>query len=575
MRKFLPLIFTSLFLAIIILLNIIVPTFAQNDKCADPSKLDLPAIQDCLDNLNRAREQSVAATAGVQKQIDGIRARVSFIENDLATKQKQIDKSQEELAQIMDVLYATIRNYYMESQGNCPICDLLINPSISDFVKIQAYEKTRIERDKAFIINTVTSIQSLQERRTELEGERIELAAVKTSLDKVVTEAKAYQATLSSQISQLSARQQQIIAQRQTALGIPRSAGASSLYCTDDRKINPGFSSGFAFFTYGIPHYIGMNQYGAYGRAKAGQNYKDILNAYFQNISIECRDVPASIDVQGYGSMNFEDYVKGVVNKEMGADLPEALKAQAIAARSFAMNEAKPICTTQSCQVYSNDRRDAVNSAVDATGQNACGAGKAEFVVANGSIAKTWYASTFGGYAHTSAQIWGGETSYTKNFADTTGPVSSFSDLSEKAYDKESACFYTAQGWRNEYNKSAWLKADEVADIVNTLLLVKEDSSTGEHLYQTDKPNPAGTDNWDSGKVKQELQKRNITPYNSVSSISVTPDFGSGVTTRVHISGDGQSIPDGFDGNEFKNRFNLRAPANLQIVGPLYNVEKN
>ncbi|KKU34644.1 MAG: hypothetical protein UX50_C0015G0016, partial [Candidatus Beckwithbacteria bacterium GW2011_GWA1_46_30] len=29
-----------------------------------------------------------------------------------------------------------------------------------------------------------------------------------------------------------------------------------------------------------------------------------------------------------------------------------------------------------------------------------------------------------------------------------------------------------------------------------------------------------------------------------------------------------------FTGSEFKDWFNLRAPANIQIVGPLYNVER-
>ncbi|MBU2052157.1 hypothetical protein KKH13_03035, partial [Patescibacteria group bacterium] len=73
-------------------------------------------------------------------------------------------------------------------------------------------------------------------------------------------------------------------------------------------------------------------------------------------------------------------------------------------------------------------------------------------------------------------------------------------------------------------------------------------------------------------KVKQELRSRSITPYNSVSSVSIGADFGSGQTTSVAVAGDGGS--QSFSGSEFKNYFNLRAPANIQIVGPLYNVEK-
>jgi len=116
------------------------------------------------------------------------------------------------------------------------------------------------------------------------------------------------------------------------------------------------------------------------------------------------------------------------------------------------------------------------------------------------------------------------------------------------------------------------MKSDEVADIVNVILLIQNDSGAKDHLYQTDKSNPAGTDTWDSGRVKQELSKYH-TPYNNISDISVSADFGSGKTTTVHISGDAGSVD--ISGSDFKNYFNLRAPANINIVGPLYNVERN
>jgi hypothetical protein len=138
--------------------------------------------------------------------------------------------------------------------------------------------------------------------------------------------------------------------------------------------------------------------------------------------------------------------------------------------------------------------------------------------------------------------------------------------------DKESPWFYCDWGSRAEYNKTAWMKTSEVADIVNVILLGKADSSAAEHLYQTDKPNPAGTDTWDAGRVRQELQNRGISAYNSVSDVSINADFSGGRTTTVNISGDAGSTS--FGGDEFKNWFNLRAPANIQIVGPLFNIEK-
>ncbi len=116
------------------------------------------------------------------------------------------------------------------------------------------------------------------------------------------------------------------------------------------------------------------------------------------------------------------------------------------------------------------------------------------------------------------------------------------------------------------------LKQEEIADIVNVVALAQADSGTKEHLYQTDKTNPAGTDTWSSDRVKQELKNRNITPFNSISSMSVDADFGTGKVTTIHASGDGGSAS--FSGDFFKTYFNIRAPGNINIVGPLYNVEQ-
>ena len=111
-----------------------------------------------------------------------------------------------------------------------------------------------------------------------------------------------------------------------------------------------------------------------------------------------------------------------------------------------------------------------------------------------------------------------------------------------------------------------------MADIVNVITLAKLDISVIEHLYQTDKSNPAGTDTWSAEKVKQEIKNRGGNPFNNISSGSVSVDFGAGKTTSVSFQGDAGGAS--FDGHEFKDWFNLRAPANIQIVGPLYNVER-
>jgi SpoIID/LytB domain protein len=266
--------------------------------------------------------------------------------------------------------------------------------------------------------------------------------------------------------------------------------------------------------------------------------------------------------------MPLEQYLLGIY--EMPGDWPmEALKAQAVAARSYALaytgNGANEICTTQACQVYKGGNK-------GGQWEQAVAATQGEVMTNGGQVITAWYASTAGGYTYRSDDVGWSARPWTKRLQDTAGGAGNFDQLKAQAFDKDSPCFYSAQGARAEYAKSAWLKPSEVADIANVLMLAKQDSSTQTHLSQPDKPNPDGTETWDAERVKQELRSRGGTPFSSVSSISVGADFGIGKTNSVTVSGDAGSQT--FDAGEFKDFFNLRAPANIQIVGPLYTVEK-
>jgi peptidoglycan hydrolase-like amidase len=312
-----------------------------------------------------------------------------------------------------------------------------------------------------------------------------------------------------------------------------------------------------------------MSQYGAKGRADAGQSYQDILKAYFNADITTGYDQGINIHVTGtneYGqsfdnNWNIEEYVKHIY--EVPSTWPaEALKAQAVAARSYALaqsnNGTKDLCPSQSCQVVKQELN--AQSWIDAVNATA-----GVVLTSGGSPVQAWFSSTAGGFTLSSSAVWGSDKSWTKTGADTNGSSGSFADLRANAYDKESPWFYCDWGGRSSYGGTAWLKPEEVADIANVILLARKDSSTKPHLYQPDKANPEGTDTWDAARVRQELGSAALSTVND---ISVSADFGSFKTTTVTING--QNFP----GDEFKNWFNLRAPANINIVGPLYNVER-
>lgn len=536
-------------------------TNAQASNCDNTSSLNLDQINTCLDQLKTAKEQSEKATKPLEDQVNGIKLRVAFIERDLVVKEKNIEQGYKNLELQQRILNETIRDYYIKSSYNSPLLLLLSSNSVAELTQILGYQKATADRDKAIITNIVVSITSLEERKKSLEIEKKNIIVVKEKLDKIVNEAKVYQATLSTKIAQLNAQQQALIAQRLGNLKIPRSAGTSARGCTDDRGIDPGFSPRLAFFSYGAPHRNGMNQYGAWGRAKELQNEEQILQEYYPGKTLK-KDYNQSIQMStttGW-SGSIEDYVKRIyeVPDSWTDNNLAVLKAQAVAARTYALNVtdngAKQICTTESCQVFKPDPKGGNwEQAVNST---------AGWVLMDGDKpAFTQYASTHGGYIQNLGK-----------FDGRIGTPSNFSELNDRAYDKESPWFYCDWGARSQYSNTAWLKPSEVADIVNVILLARKDSSTGDHLYQTDKPHPYGREVWNEDKVRQELSSRGGSPFNNINSISVSADFGSGKTSSITVSGDGKS--ESFSGSEFKDWFNLRAPANIQIVGPLYNVEQ-
>ncbi len=577
--------FTLCICLFLFLLNIFIVPKSFSDELDDLTKK--------ISDLNTALNMSINATApleselnNLQSQITDIKSRVAAIDADVTQKKKNIDDGYKNIAEKTAILDQKIRDFYIKSSFNSPLIMFLSSKTASELTQTLAYQKAAADQDKLVITNIALEVVDLEQKKQALENEEARLTVLKASLDdqsakldKIVTGAKAYQATLNTQIAQLSARQQELLAQKYASLGIPLYAYSTQGGCSSDINPykDPGFSgTKFGFFTYGVPNRVGLNQYGAWGRAKAGQSSDQILRAYynfdsyqnFSGITINVNNGNGINSGSIIWSGSLEDYVKRIyeVPDSWTDNGLAALKAQAIAARSYVLaatnNGGESICANQNCQVFqTNPKGGNWDAAVNQT--------SGQVMVQGGQPIKAWFSSTHGGYVHSSADIGWSGTSFTKNAQDASGSINSFSDLNNNAYDKDSPWFYCDWGSRSQDNNTAWLTSAEVADIANVIMLAQKDSSTQPHLSQPDKSNPDGTDTWDADKVKQELGSG---AFSSVSNISISADFGSGKTTTVTISGDGGSKS--FDGDTFKNYFNLRAPSNIQIVGPLYNIEQ-
>lgn len=557
-----------------------------------PVRAEAPEVtlQKEIDELTRLRQMSEQATAPLEAELGGLQNKIKSIRAQLIEADRRVIELEEDIVERSDklvgsyrVLSVRVRDYYKYSRTSSPLLTLLASSNAPALSRQLSYQSSIAEENRMTIVTMTQELLQLEGDKKQVEERKIALAGLRAQFEEEasffegeIAGAKDYQEELTQQISELIAQQNAIIAQKQGSLNLPTSLGGGNLVCEDDRNIDPGFGAGLAFYSYGIPHRVGMNQYGAYGRANAGQSDDEILRAYF-NFDDYGNGVSATIRVNDGNGIDqgsviwtgpLEEYMERLY--EVSESWPiNTQKAQAIAARSYVMavteSGNKSICANQYCQVVK------VNEPKTGAWKQAVSETSGKVMVQGGQIIKAWYASTAGGYLFNSGDVWSSTTSWTKRMRDTTGDVSSFDDLHAKSYDRESPCFYSAQGWRTEYNKSAWLKPSEVADIVNVQMLAEKDGSTNDYLYQTDKSHPYGGEIWDEERVKQELQNREINPFSSVTSVSVGADFGSGRTTSMTVSGDAGTKSLGV--NNFVHYFNLRAPANIQIVGPLFRVE--
>lgn len=532
-----------------------------------------------ISSLEPAQQKNKADLAGLQTQLAGINQKISAMTNQLKEFAANIQKREDELAYTQAIFNQKVISQYKFLRVYDPVMPFLESSSASNAMETLILREKVANEDRLSIDQYVSDLETLNKDKDSLEKDKANLASVQKKVSDQTTFLAGEVAKVDAYLASVSAKQQAFLEAKLASLGISRSAYNLKGGCSSDIDPfkDPGFAPAFAFFTYGVPNRVGLNQFGAKGRAEAGQNAQTILQAYYNADYTAGYSEGVNIHVVGTNEFgqsfdntwNIEDYLKHLYEMPSNWSM-EALKAQAIAARSFALaytgNGASSICPSQQCQVVKQEINDSNwQAAVDAT--------KGVVLTSGGQPIKAWFSSTHGGFEFTSGDIGWSSTPWTKRLVDATSSVGGFSDLQNNAYDKNSPMFYCDWGGRSSANNTAWLKGDELADIVNAVLLAEKDGSTKSHLYQTDKSNPEGVDTWDSGQVKNELSSRGVTPFNTVSNVSINADFGSGKTTSVTISGDAGSQT--INGDDFKNYFDLRAPANIQIVGPLYNIEKH
>ncbi len=521
-------------------------------------------LQRQIDDLAKALEMSKAATAPLESEIKKLEGKIGSIQKQITEAEKRMkdlegtieDREGKLAVQYLLLSKKTVEHYKRLRMSSGAIEWLLVTGKTGIQQEL-GYRASMVDRDRVLIAVLAEEIEGLEKDKVELEQNKKQLAGLQANLDKQadffkgeVAGAKAYQSDLTGKISSLQAS---ILSARSGSF--IASVGDSAL--ADDYNASiVGFresapAGSFAVFSFGAyTHRKGMSQYGARGRAQNGQNANTILKAYFGKEPVG-KDTSGTIKVAGVGSVDFENYYLMGIAEMPSSWHPEALKAQAIAARTYAYRykiEGSQICTTEACQVFRKSKAD-----------NPPSEWKAAVEATRGQVLEdvvTFYSSTAGGYLTTmgwdTTDSGGGS-----GFFDKTWEKAGGSPWAYKAWYRQG---YTASG-ATCGKSNPWLSNEEFTDLVNAAIVLKGGND--------DRVTPTTMSCW-GGNPYSYTEMKAKGGVDSVSSVSVIQ--GNGATNEVVINGSVR-----LSGEEFKKGFNLRAPGYLMIPQKgfaFFNVEK-
>jgi len=584
-------------------LMIAIADFSTNTLAGDPCKniQDLDDRADCYAEQIEKKEEEYQSTSSKLEQIRATKNEISQKINDLLNQlnvtQAEIDDLQDEITKVktqLDEINAkltdrkdslaekiSLRNKVLRTYAKRHLLNDIETLLASNPLGLTGFQFATLSQafNAAVTDETVKIISGLnseidtyekdkaegEKLKKELEETQNEFLAVKSRLDArkntaqselrdVTAKETTYQnrlQNLEKEISELSEKQQSILKQK-----YGDEYGSVGDYEPPSAKTpDPPFKPAYAAFSYGAyTHYKGMSQYGAKGRAEAGKNYKEIIKFYYKTDVKEQSDFPDKLCVEGYGNMDFQKYLYGIA--EMPSDWPEeALKAQAIAARSYAYRYYKKgscICTTQNCQVFSKSKSENPPSrwkkAVDDTKDK---------IVSNDVVA--YYSSTTGGYIENVG--WDTYGSWPGN-----------------AYEKKAGSPWFYKAWYTKSYSSndncdhphPWLSEKEMADILNAYVVWNKGTNS-----ERDHISPVTTSCWggDPYSMDEMAEKADKygEKYSKVTSVDVDISNG-GYTSKVILDTDKGTVT--LSGDTFKTVFNLRAPGYIAIRSRLFDLEK-
>lgn len=574
---------------------------AEKKKEIEEKESVLKSVEARIAEISNSNYSVSRKISLLTEEITTLEESIEETEKEIEKKVREIEEKQEQLAKTKVLIDEVSGDLYMESRYK--LANFFLNrDSWSNIVEALFIKQSTISMLRREVEEIGGEFSSLAESKAELDKEKEDLEEERVGLDeayKLLADERAkLQVELSKEVAAKSGLSAEItdlskkVSQLQAALIAARSAGfistggyiAEGELGTAISQAPPGYFGVFSIGAY--THRNGMSQWGAKARADAGQSHEDILNFYYAgttpgtatmgNITVVYCASVSHCPRSGYpveDGCNSPTYVVYDFETEylyrlgeMPEDFPmEALKAQAVAARTYALRVTGYGATairSDTCHQYvAGVKTGPWKQAVDAT--------RNEVRLSGSSLAVTQYAAVHGGWVNSRS---------VNGFSGWDTQSGGGGDWFNDAWEKESKVTWFYKSWyRYGYKSdgtncghSPWLSPQEMVDIVNAYLIknnkgVKNNPDLSRLLPSDYGKCPGRLDYgrvdktpYTSSQLKRFLQ----TPVNSV--LSIGASFSEGNTSFVHIGTDSRGTLD-IPGMLFKDIYNQMAPGHMRI----------
>ncbi|MEP7103840.1 MAG: SpoIID/LytB domain-containing protein [Candidatus Dojkabacteria bacterium] len=362
---------------------------AQQEQLTQ-SQNDLAQLQSTLKDYQATIDATTGELPKLQAELEQNESEIKAktLELDVAKQGKKLKELERQQRQIDQ--QETLKTSYMDWRGNRLDLGQFINTEF-DYKKIEQYSSSLTGAQQRNIFSIAsdlkklsTDIDSYDSKIKELEDLKVTLASKKKELEDRIAYYNGALASGSAEANSLGASIQNI---QQNIDGLEAAQQAArqredQILANPPPQVTPSIpvNGGFIFRSQGRDlyqgHGVGMSQWGAHGMGSRGYGYQDILRFYYTGVNVVGGYENSAVNVEGYGSINIEDYVAGegevpgraCGNQDQVNQNPakyaldngsgwscwpeEAIKAQAVAFRTYGIYNAGFLHSDARSQVY-------------------------------------------------------------------------------------------------------------------------------------------------------------------------------------------------------------------------------